>query len=92
METTEKSIDVLNDLIEVNYDRVKGFEKASENLESNDTDLKAVFQKLSSESRSNVTELTSGCKAIWWRGRIWHKRYRRYPQSLVGRKSNFYRS
>lgn len=57
METSEKSIDVLNDLIEINNDRVAGFEKASKDLEGNDTDLKTIFNKLADESRTNASQL-----------------------------------
>jgi uncharacterized protein (TIGR02284 family) len=58
METTDKAIDVLNDLIEINNDRVAGFEKAIENLEEPNLDLKAIFEKLASESREYSAELS----------------------------------
>ncbi len=54
-----KTTEVLNDLIEINNDRIKGFEKASKDLEGNDTDLKAIFDKLASDSRQNASELRS---------------------------------
>ncbi len=57
METTNNNADVISDLIEINNDRVAGFNKAAEDLEANDTDLKAVFHKLAGESSSNVSEL-----------------------------------
>ena len=59
METTEKSIDVLNDLIEINNDRIAGFEKAASNLEENDSDLRSTFERFASESRGYASELTS---------------------------------
>jgi uncharacterized protein (TIGR02284 family) len=59
METTEKSIEVLNDLIEINNDRVKGFEKAIEDLKDGDPELRAIFEKLKSDSRNNSAELSS---------------------------------
>jgi len=58
METIEKSTEVLNDLIEINNDRIAGFEKAAKNLEENDADLKAIFENMVAESRKNVQELT----------------------------------
>ena len=64
METIEKSVEVLNDLIEINNDRVAGFEHASKELEGNDADLKAVFQNFSSESRRYVQELTAAVNRI----------------------------
>lgn len=57
MGTQEKTVAVLNDLIEINNDRADGFERASSELKDENIDLKAVFDKLSSESRSNVIEL-----------------------------------
>jgi len=57
METTEKTIDVLNDLVKINNDRVAGFEKAIENLEEDDNGLRPVFNKLAGESRDNAAQL-----------------------------------
>lgn len=57
METSAKTTEVLKDLIEINNDRVAGFEKASKDLGDGDADLKAVFDKLAGDSRANVTEL-----------------------------------
>lgn len=62
METTEKAIDVLNDLIEINNDRVAGFEKAGKDLENGGQDLKAIFNKLAGESRSNSAELSAAVR------------------------------
>ncbi|WP_428328110.1 PA2169 family four-helix-bundle protein [Mucilaginibacter sp.] len=59
METIEKSIEVLNDLIEINNDRVAGFAHAAKELEANDNDLKIIFETLRDESRENVHELTN---------------------------------
>ena len=49
METIEKSVEVLNDLIEINNDRVAGFEKATKDLDEGNSDLKAVFEKFAGE-------------------------------------------
>ncbi|WP_231426882.1 MULTISPECIES: PA2169 family four-helix-bundle protein [Pedobacter] len=57
MENQEKTVEVLNDLIQINNDRADGFDKASKDLSDENIDLKATFDKLSSDSRSNVTEL-----------------------------------
>ena len=57
METTEKTIDVLNDLVKINNDRVAGFEKASENLDEDGRGLRPVFNKLAGESRDNAAAL-----------------------------------
>lgn len=57
MENQQNVVSVLNDLIEINNDRADGFENASENLNDANVDLKAIFDKLGSESRSNSIKL-----------------------------------
>ena len=59
METKEKAIEVLNDLIEINNDRIDGFDRASKELGEGDSDLKALFSKFASDSRRNVQELSA---------------------------------
>jgi uncharacterized protein (TIGR02284 family) len=59
METTEKSIEILNDLIEINNDRVAGFAHAAQELQEKDLDLRTLFMQLRDESRRNVHELGS---------------------------------
>ena len=58
MEISEKSIDVINDLIKINTDRVAGFEKAAKDLEGDDNGLISVFNRLAGESRQYASELT----------------------------------
>lgn len=58
MEISEKGIDVVNDLIRINNDRVAGFEKAATDLENDDNGLTVVFNKLAGESQQYVAELT----------------------------------
>lgn len=57
MGITEKSISVLNNLTELNNDRVAGFEKAIADINDENVDLKAIFQKYSSQSRTFSQEL-----------------------------------
>jgi uncharacterized protein (TIGR02284 family) len=59
MENAEKTLEVINDLIEINNDRVAGFEKAGHDLEGQDSGLTAVFNKLAGESRQNASELSA---------------------------------
>ena len=54
----EKTVSILNDLIEINNDRVVGYERAIEELTDNDGDLKTLFQRYTSESRQYSQELT----------------------------------
>ncbi|MBC8986344.1 PA2169 family four-helix-bundle protein [Pedobacter sp. N36a] len=59
MNVTEKSISVLNDLTEINNDRIAGFEKAIADIKDENIDLKAIFQQYSSQSRKFSQELTA---------------------------------
>ena len=54
----EKVTSILNDLIRINHDRVVGYEKAIEELKSDDADLKTLFQRYITESRQFAQELT----------------------------------
>jgi uncharacterized protein (TIGR02284 family) len=58
MEISEKAIDVINDLIKINNDRVAGFQKAGNDLEEDNRFIVAIFNKLAGESREYVSELT----------------------------------
>lgn len=58
MKTNEKAAEVLNDLIQINNDRIQGYEKASKETAPGDADLRALFDNMAAESRSYVTELT----------------------------------
>jgi hypothetical protein len=51
METTKATITILNDLIEINNDRIKGYEKAIGELKDGDQDLKALFSGMIDDSR-----------------------------------------
>src|ERR1700754_2538914 len=59
METTAKSIDTLNELIEINNDRTAGFEKAIADIKDPNMDLKNIFQEYAQHSRQFCQELTS---------------------------------
>jgi uncharacterized protein (TIGR02284 family) len=54
----EKVIGLVNDLIQINNDRVVGYEKAIEELKAEDADLTTLFQRYTSESRTFASELT----------------------------------
>ena len=51
METTRATITILNDLIEINNNRIKGYEKAIEELKDGDQDVKTLFAGMIDESR-----------------------------------------
>lgn len=59
MKLNEKTAEILNDLIEINNDRVRGYEKASQETNSKDADLRTLFTDLASKSRRYVNELST---------------------------------
>lgn len=58
METNAKLVEVLNNLIEINNDRVTGYEKAVEETKELDVDLQAIFHSMANDSRKYAAELT----------------------------------
>ena len=58
MATNDNLVEVLNDLIRINNDRIEGYEKASEEARNIDVDLRAVFTRMADESRQYAAELT----------------------------------
>ena len=59
METNEKLIEVLNGLIEINHDRVNGYEKAIEETKVLDVDMRAIFRSMANDSSKYATELSN---------------------------------
>ena len=59
MNTTTNTTGVLNDLIEINNDRVAGFEKAIADIKDENIDLKTIFQRYAEQSRRNSEELAA---------------------------------
>ena len=51
MENTKATIEILNDLIEINNDRIKGYERAIEELKDSDGDLRILFENMIDQSR-----------------------------------------
>jgi len=58
METNESLVEVLNDLIKINNDRIDGYERALSEVKDIDLDLRGIFQKMANESREYVQELS----------------------------------
>jgi uncharacterized protein (TIGR02284 family) len=58
MVENKKIISLLNDLIQINNDRVVGYEKAIDELKTEDADLKMLFQRYTLESKQFAGELT----------------------------------
>lgn len=59
MNSSEKSLTVLNELTEINNDRIAGFEKAIADIKDENIDLKAIFQEYATQSRQFSQELTA---------------------------------
>lgn len=57
--TNEQTAEVLNDLIEINNDRIVGYERAAKETSPEDADLRAIFTSMASESRTYVSELSN---------------------------------
>ncbi|QNL48387.1 PA2169 family four-helix-bundle protein [Olivibacter sp. SDN3] len=58
METREKIADVLNDLIKINNDRIKGYQTAVEDTSWSDVDLKALFEFYVAQTKKFNRELS----------------------------------
>jgi uncharacterized protein (TIGR02284 family) len=55
----EKVITILNDLLQINHDRVEGYTKAIDELKEEDTDLKVLFNRYITQSHEYAQELIS---------------------------------
>ena len=58
MDSNEKVIGIINDLIRINHDRIVGYEKAIEELKEGDADLRNLFARYIQESKGYAQELT----------------------------------
>jgi uncharacterized protein (TIGR02284 family) len=58
MTTNNNLVGVLNDLIQINNDRINGYEKAIEEIKDKDVDLQAIFNKMANDSRKYAAELS----------------------------------
>lgn len=62
MQTNEAAIEMINDLIKINNDRIAGYQKAIEEATEQEADLKPVFEKMIEESKEYKQQLIN--KAI----------------------------
>ena len=55
----ERVISILNDLIRTNLDRIKGYQKAVDEIkDTTDFEVKSLFAKMAEDSRSYKSSLT----------------------------------
>ncbi|SEJ37705.1 conserved hypothetical protein [Dyadobacter sp. SG02] len=59
MGTNDNVSGIIGELIEINNDRVAGFEKAIEDIEDENIDLKTIFEEYAQQSRKYVQELSA---------------------------------
>jgi uncharacterized protein (TIGR02284 family) len=57
MESNEKIVEILNDLIQINNDRIEGYERAAK--ETEDGDLKTLFNQMAQRSHMLKSQLSS---------------------------------
>ena len=57
MEKSKEVIEVLNDLVMINNDRINGYQHAIKELKSGDADLKTLFDKMIIESQQIKSDL-----------------------------------
>ena len=62
--TTTTTIEILNDLIETNYDRIEGYRKAAEESKDFDESLHPLFMSKADESRKHVSALVEKVRAM----------------------------
>jgi uncharacterized protein (TIGR02284 family) len=59
MQNTKETIEVLNDLIQINNDRIAGYEKAIKETKPEDEDLKVLYATMIAESHRNKIALAT---------------------------------
>jgi uncharacterized protein (TIGR02284 family) len=57
MKANERTSEILNDLIQINNDRVAGYEKAANETDIKDVDLRSLFSEFTADSRRYANEL-----------------------------------
>jgi len=62
--TTTETIEILNDLVVINNDRIVGYERALEETKPADTDLKTLFTSMIDESRKIRIDLAGEVQAL----------------------------
>lgn len=63
MQNNEKTVEVLNDLVMINNDRIAGYDRAISEAKDLDVDLKATFEGMIHQSQEYKHELTDKMKA-----------------------------
>ncbi len=64
MEKSTEVIEVLNDLVMINNDRIAGYQRAIKELKSEDTDLKQLFDRMIIESQQIKSDLANEIQVL----------------------------
>jgi len=64
MQYTKETIEVLNDLVQINNDRISGYERAIKETEAGDDDLKILYASMIAESHRIKIALATEVQAI----------------------------
>lgn len=64
MASNSAVVDILNDLILINNDRVEGYKKSTDETDSSDTDLRSLYSNLADHSREIASELKREVTAL----------------------------
>jgi uncharacterized protein (TIGR02284 family) len=64
MRNKEDTIEVLNDLVQINNDRITGYEKAIRETKPEDDDLKILYATMIAESHRNKIALATEVQAL----------------------------
>ena len=64
MQNTKETIEVLNDLMQINNDRITGYEKAIRETKPEDDDLKVLYASMIAESHRNKIALATEVQAM----------------------------
>jgi uncharacterized protein (TIGR02284 family) len=62
--TSKETIEVLNDLVTINNDRIVGYERALEETKTEDADLRQLFTSMIDESRKIRLDLAGEVQAL----------------------------
>lgn len=58
MNNNENTVEILNDLVKINNDRIAGYQRALDETEALDGDLRILFNRMIDESQDYVNELS----------------------------------
>lgn len=64
MEKNEKIIDVLNDLVQINNDRIRGYEKAIEDTKPEESNYDSLFEEMIDQSHRYKQELVNEINSL----------------------------